>query len=65
MILSTQTDVIFRVFGEEEGIRLFAEAGFDAFDFSFSDWDLYELKEKEKELLSGDFIGYAKELCKK
>ena len=64
MIISTQTAVLSGEFGDKEAIKIIAEAGFDAFDFSFSDWDLYELKEKEKELLSGDFIGYAKELRK-
>ena len=64
MIISTQTAVLSGEFGDKEAIKIIAEAGFDAFDYSFSDWDLYELKEKEKELLSGDFIGYAKELRK-
>ncbi len=34
MLLSTQTDNLFRRFGPDEGIRLFAEAGYDAIDYS-------------------------------
>ena len=37
MLLSTQTDVMFHRFGPEKGIRIFAEAGFDAIDFSMFD----------------------------
>ena len=37
MLLSTQTDVIFRRFGEDEGIKVFAGAGFDAVDLSMFD----------------------------
>lgn len=35
MILSTQTDFLGRAYGEPQAIRMLAEAGFDAFDFSF------------------------------
>ncbi len=36
MLLSTQTDLLGQRHGDEEAIRLLKEAGFDAFDFSFS-----------------------------
>ncbi len=35
MLLSTQTDVLGQRHGDEQAIRLLAETGFDAFDFSF------------------------------
>lgn len=62
MIISTQTGRLAGAFSDKEAIRILAEAGFDAFDFSFGDWDLSELKNKDKERLSGDYTGYAKEL---
>lgn len=34
MLLSTQTDVVFRTFGEAEGIEVLARAGYDAIDYS-------------------------------
>lgn len=34
MLLSTQTDVVFRTLGEAEGVEVFARAGYDAIDFS-------------------------------
>ena len=34
MILSTQTSNVFGSFGEEKGLRLLKEAGYDALDFS-------------------------------
>lgn len=37
MKLSTQTDCAIHTFGQERGIRLLAEAGFDAVDYSFFD----------------------------
>lgn len=37
MKLSTQTHIMIDTFGQEEGIRLLAEAGYDAIDFSFFD----------------------------
>lgn len=36
MLLSTQTEVVFRRVGIERGIALFADAGFDALDFTMS-----------------------------
>ncbi len=57
MILSTQTDVIFRVFGEEEGIRLFAEAGFDAIDYS-----MFPMSADDCHLNTGDVVAHAKHL---
>ena len=35
MKISTQTSKIFQVFGEKEGIRILAQAGYDCIDFSF------------------------------
>ena len=37
MILSTQTDNLFRRFPPEEALSIFAEAGFDAVDYSMFD----------------------------
>lgn len=34
MLLSTQTDVLFRRFGAETAVQMFAQAGFDAIDYS-------------------------------
>ena len=34
MLLSTQTDVVFRTLGEKDGIDVLARAGYDAIDFS-------------------------------
>lgn len=62
MIISTQTGKLSRAFSDKEAVRILAEAGFDAFDYSFGDWDLCELKNKDKERLSGDYVSYAKEL---
>lgn len=62
MIISTQTGRLAGAFSDKEAIRILAKAGFDAFDFSFGDWDLSELKNKDKERLSGDYTGYASEL---
>lgn len=62
MLISTQTGAISRAFGDKEAIKILANAGFDAFDYTFADWDLYECKEHDKKLLSGDYVGYAKEL---
>ena len=62
MLISTQTGALSRAFGDKEAIKILANAGFDAFDYSFSDWDLSEYKEHGKNILSGDYGGYAKEL---
>ena len=64
MLISTGTAALSCAFGDKEAIKILVDAGFDAFDYSFGDWDLYELKEREKEILSGNFVGYAKELRK-
>lgn len=37
MLLSTQTDVLARLYGAPQAIRMLAEAGFDAFDLSMFD----------------------------
>lgn len=57
MLLSTQTDVIFRVFGEEEGIRQFAKAGFDAIDYS-----MFTMSADDCHLNTGDVVAHAKHL---
>ncbi len=62
MLISTQTEAMSRAFGDKEAIKILAKAGFDAFDYSFCDWDISEHKEHGKKVLSGDYVGYAKEL---
>ena len=62
MIISTQTGKIAGAFSDTKAVKILAEAGFDAFDYSFGDWDLAELKNSDKQRLSGDYQGYAKEL---
>ena len=57
MILSTQTDVTFRVFGEEEGIRILAQAGFDAIDYS-----MFPMSNDACPLNTGDVIAHAEKL---
>lgn len=57
MILSTQTDVVFRVFGEEDGIRVLAEAGFDAIDYS-----MFPMGNDNCPLNTGDVIAHAEKL---
>lgn len=57
MILSTQTDVVFRVFGEEEGIGVFANAGFDAIDYS-----MFSMSADDCPLNTGDVVAHAKNL---
>ena len=57
MILATQTDVLFRVFGEEEGIRILAEAGFDAIDYS-----MFPMSADDCHLNTGDVVAHAKHL---
>ena len=59
MLLSTQTDVIFRTFGEEKGIRIFAEAGFDAIDYS-----AFFMADDNCPLNTGDVAPYAEKLRK-
>lgn len=58
MILSTQTDVLGRLYGDAEAIRMLAKAGFDAYDFSF-----FLMFEKADYPMNGpDFRDYAKSL---
>ena len=55
MKISTQTDHLARLFGEEEAIRILAEVGFDAYDFSMFDTEsdeyLLNRRDYEKEAL--------------
>jgi len=44
MKVSTQTDVIFHFFGYEQGLKMFADAGFDTLDLSIFDIVLPESK---------------------
>lgn len=58
MKLSTQTDVLGRLYGDGEAIRMLAEAGFDAYDFSF-----FQMSEKGGcPMNAPDFRDYAKKL---
>ena len=59
MILSTQTNHIFNVFGEKEGIDVFARAGFDAIDFS-----MFSMSDDASYMNSCDVNEYAKSLRK-
>ncbi len=58
MLLSTQTDVLGSVYGEEKAIRMLKEAGFDAFDLSM----FRMAAEKDYEMNRPDFREYAKKL---
>lgn len=51
MRLSTSTDMVFAAYGEEKGIELLANAGFDSLDFSFFD-EKYYAKELNKEFFT-------------
>lgn len=57
MLLSTQTDTIFRNFGEEEGIRIFADAGYDAIDYS-----MFWMSSDNHPLFAEDPIAHAERL---
>lgn len=59
MILSTQTDVVFRTVGYEKGIPMFAMAGFDAIDYS-----MFMMSDDKCELNTGDVIAHAEKLRK-
>ena len=60
MILSTQTDNIFRRFGEDEGIKIFARAGYDAIDLS-----MFQMTHDDCPLNTIDPDKYGSELKKK
>ncbi len=60
MLLSTQTDNLFRRFGPDEGIRLFAEAGYDAIDYS-----MFEMTSDDCPLNTADPEKFGLELRKK
>ncbi|HHW23881.1 MAG TPA: sugar phosphate isomerase/epimerase family protein [Bacillota bacterium] len=55
MEISTQTDVMFRRFGEAEAIKIFAEAGWDALDYS-----MFDINPATSVLTRGDFREYAR-----
>lgn len=59
MILSTQTDVAGKRFGDEKAIRWICEAGFDAIDYS-----MFSMQDDENILNSNDFEKYILELKK-
>ena len=60
MILSTQTSNLFGRFGAEDSIRIFAQAGFDAIDFS-----MFGLTHDNNELVTADEAAFAKDLRQK
>ena len=57
MEISTQTDVIFRRFGETEGIAKFAQAGWDALDYS-----MFDMNPNTSVLYRPDYREYAHQL---
>lgn len=57
MLLSTQTDTVFRNFGEEEGIRILADAGYDAIDYS-----MFWMSSDNHPLFAEDPIAHAEKL---
>lgn len=59
MLLSTQTDVVFRTYGEAEGVEIFARAGYDAIDFS-----MFQMTNDNCSLNTCDPNDYAKHLRK-
>lgn len=59
MLLSTQTDVIFSVYGEEEGVKILADAGYDAIDYS-----MFYLSSDQHPLVTGDVEAHAAALRK-
>lgn len=58
MLLSTQTDVLGRRHGDFQAIQILAQAGFDAFDFSFFQMNA----QKDYEMNRPDFREYAARL---
>lgn len=59
MLVSTQTDVLRRTYGDAKAIQLLKEAGFDAFDFSM--FDIFS-ENPDEPLNQADYQGYAKHL---
>ena len=60
MLLSTQTDNLFHRFGPDGGIPIFAEAGFDAIDYS-----MFQMTADDCPLNTVDPEKYGLELRKK
>ncbi len=60
MLLSTQTDGVFKKCGIDKGIKIFADAGYDALDFS-----MFDMEYDDCALNTSDFIAFAKELRNK
>lgn len=60
MLLSTQTDRVFKICGEDKGLKIFADAGYEAIDMS-----LFDMEYDNCKLNHIDIIEYAKELRKK
>ncbi len=57
MLLSTQTEVVFRTLGEETGVKVFADAGYDAIDYS-----MFFLTDDAHPLSTGDVEAHAAKL---
>jgi L-ribulose-5-phosphate 3-epimerase len=55
--ISTQTEVFFRRFGDKEGIRLLAEAGWDALDYS-----MFDINPATSVMTRADYRDYARSL---
>ena len=69
MKISTEIGALARLVGEEESIRMFAAAGFEAWDFSMFNMAKYNYSEKQiikgdHPLQIGDYRAYAKRLRK-
>ncbi len=68
MKISTETNSVRRLIGNEKAIEYIAKAGFDAFDFSMFDiasianWNTYELAPSDSPLLTDGYLKYARHL---
>lgn len=60
MLLATQTDVLFKKCSVDKGLKIIADAGYEAVDYS-----MFAMDRDDCELNTGDYISYAKELRKK
>lgn len=62
MLLSTQTKVLAARFGDERAIRILADAGFDAFDYSMFSMNFDGGIAPEHPLNQPDYLNYARKL---
>ncbi len=67
MKTSTEINSIAKIVGEEEAVRLVAEAGFDAYDFSMTamapyDWKNRSVAETDHPLRSKDYLAFVKKI---